>query len=201
MLAIIGRFCKVDDDFDIVRLVLQCLIPMGERDTARNQASQPAAVGTLQCIRCHLVMPVVGIDRTEDDVVLQDQRPVEATDIQTEVFVAAEAKQAANPVWRRFVRAPQRRRRALRCIPGSRRARNHQAPTRCRHDVEPRNHGSPEPWGCRCDDRGRTFHIRVARPSSRPAIRPDRSPLPAIDAVRMEMIVTVGQFARHGPRP
>src|SRR5262249_59018498 len=72
---------EIDDDLDVAFAVLERLVPALERDSTRNQPGKPTLVRAHERGRRHLVVPPIGIDRPEDDVVVEHHGAVEAADI------------------------------------------------------------------------------------------------------------------------
>src|SRR5215213_11326218 len=75
---------EVDDDLDVAGPAFQRLAPALERNAARDHASEPILVGARQRIGRHLIVPAVGVDAAEHDVVVEHERAVEAADIDFE---------------------------------------------------------------------------------------------------------------------
>src|SRR5262245_62233599 len=73
---------EIDDDLDLALAVLERLAPAFDRDGARDQPAEPILVRARERCRRHLVMPAVGIDRPEYDVVVKHYGAVEAADIE-----------------------------------------------------------------------------------------------------------------------
>src|SRR5207245_9844820 len=62
---------EIDDDLDLAFTVLERLAPAFKRDRARDQPAKPIPLRPRQRGRHHLVMPAVGIDRPESDVLVK----------------------------------------------------------------------------------------------------------------------------------
>src|SRR5262249_60990998 len=95
---------EIDDDLDLAFAVLERLAPAFDRDRARDQPAEPILVRARKRGRRHLVMPAVGIDRPEYDVVVKHYGAVEAADIEVEHLSGlGDAGQADDPGPRRRV--------------------------------------------------------------------------------------------------
>ena len=68
--------------FDVVGPVLQRFLPVRKRHPPRDQPVEPSLVGAAERRQGALVMPAVGVDRTEYDVVVEHHRPVESSEIE-----------------------------------------------------------------------------------------------------------------------
>src|SRR6516164_9912675 len=75
---------EIDDDLDVAFAVLERLVPALEWDSTRNQPSKPTLVRAHERGRRRLVVPPIGLDRPEDDVVVEHHGAVEAADIDVE---------------------------------------------------------------------------------------------------------------------
>src|ERR1700688_5255516 len=65
--------------------MLERFAPTIERDTPREQASEPGLVGASKRVGRHLVVPAVGIDNAKHDVVVAHHDAVEAADVEVKL--------------------------------------------------------------------------------------------------------------------
>src|SRR3954454_2631891 len=68
----LGPHAELDDGLDVVRPALERLRPTIERNSASDQAFKPLAVGASERFGGVAEVAVVGVDRPEYDVVLQN---------------------------------------------------------------------------------------------------------------------------------
>src|SRR6476660_7610764 len=93
---------KFDDDFDIVGLPLQRPGPMFGGLSPRDHHIEPASVSFAQCFTRHLIVKFVGVDRSEQGVVVEHHRTVERSDINFEVVTRlGDAHQTSDAARRR----------------------------------------------------------------------------------------------------
>ena len=52
-----------------------------KRNSARDQAPQPVLVGAGECLRGHLVVPAIGVDRAKDAIIVEHHGAIEPADI------------------------------------------------------------------------------------------------------------------------
>src|SRR5580700_3117950 len=76
---------EFDDDFNIVGLPLQRPGPMFGGFAPRDHHIEPAFVSFAQGFASHLIVKLVGVDRSEDGIVVEHHRTVERSDIDFEV--------------------------------------------------------------------------------------------------------------------
>src|SRR5262249_7710215 len=89
---------EIDNDLDLAFAVLERLVPAFDRDGACDQPAKPILVRARERGRRHLVMPAIGIDRPEYDVVVKHYGAVEAADIHVEHLSGlGDAGQAHDP--------------------------------------------------------------------------------------------------------
>lgn len=72
---------EIDDRFDVVAGADQRVGPFVERHAPGDEAFQPSVIGATQGRRCGLVVAPVGVHRTEDDVVTEDNLAIHGAGI------------------------------------------------------------------------------------------------------------------------
>src|SRR5262245_13916841 len=87
---------ELDYHLDVLRPALERLAPALERDAARDQAREPAAVGPCQRRRRHLVVRPIGVDRTEYDIIVEHAFAVEQADIELGLLRRGDAEEAGD---------------------------------------------------------------------------------------------------------
>src|SRR6185312_17572112 len=91
---IMPSYGEIDHDFDVARLPLQGLLPLGQRDAPRDQPREPAFVGLRQRLGGHPVVRAVGVDRAENYIVVENEGAVEMADVELDVLIGAESDEA-----------------------------------------------------------------------------------------------------------
>src|SRR5262245_42111649 len=110
--AMLTSPCKIDDNLDVVRPVLERLAPARERNAARDQGPEPRLVGLCQRLCRHLVVAAVGVDSAErlvaeDAAVMAGRRLAVVAGEDLAVGAADDKRQRAHedrPVRRRGLR-------------------------------------------------------------------------------------------------
>src|SRR5579862_6336983 len=77
-----SRLRHIDDNFDVVRVGFERFGPSFKRHAAGDQAAKPLAVGACECVSRTLIVPPIGVDRPEHDIVIKYQGAIEAADIE-----------------------------------------------------------------------------------------------------------------------
>src|SRR5690242_12592313 len=92
-------FRKFNDDFDVVRMPLECLLPFSNRFSARDQPREPAAIGFNKSFLGLFPMPAVRVYGAEDHAVFENHHAVDRSEIKIYLLVVGrDSRETEDPV-------------------------------------------------------------------------------------------------------